>query len=608
MTTIQTISIDITNPNITPPPRVNVKQGDSKSRTVVINILDKGVLQSSLNAPCYIYFEGINGAPPTYIVGNIVDGVLTVIIPQSALTKAGTIKAEVQITDDSDTEYILSTMNFDIFVEKAVFSEDALIGSNEGSALNKYIENHNTDTSAHEDMRSAIYGQVANMIDMDVYEHDTNPSAHEDIRQLIDNSLEKIALPTNIIPHLLVSSSGDNTNDILAGRVEFYFKGEQKEYYLSTLDANSFDDGIYYLQIYKDLTISDIVISKNYMSEYIVFATVTVHNHQFTSVVGNDDASTAFHNIDSSAHEDIRQLIDNSAGKIDAESKLLTGEIFNNYTDNHALGSNSHAEGDKNTASGDNSHAEGYNNVAGGNHSHVEGSSNTINSGSTAAHAEGAQHTISSGYTHVEGYHNTVNTTGGYSHIEGRDNTADGGYQHIEGRGNRGTTNELYQHIQGKFADATQTGLAHIVGNGTSATALSNAHTLDWNGNAWFAGDVFVGEQNNKLLHGESGVCTLTNSDGTATIDGNYYVIGDLVTVWIAGVLSDSTDWNGTWSGLPFASKLKFDGVSYGQSFDNPLHYTLKSRDINGSILSASLDISNSASVGHNISFTYVKY
>lgn len=432
---------------------------------------------------------------------------------------------------------------------------------------------------------------------------DNSPVTTEDLQRWEDCA----SAPTNIIPHLLVSSSGDNTNDILAGRVEFYLNGEQKEYYLSTLDANDFDDGIYYLQIYKDLTISDIAISKNYMSEYIVFATVSVKNHQFTSVVGNDDTSTAFHNIDSSAHEDIRQLIDNSAGKIDAESKLLTGEIFNNYTDNHALGSNSHAEGDQNTASGDNSHAEGYNNIAGGAHSHAEGSSNTIDSG-TAAHVEGGKNTISATYTHAEGYGNNITAGGGYSHAEGRDNTVNGGYQHIEGRGNSSTTNELYQHIQGKFADATQTGLAHIVGNGTSASTLSNAHTLDWSGNAWFAGDVFVGEQNYKLLHGESGVCTLTNSDGTATINGNYYVIGDLVTVWIAGVLSDSTDWNGTWSGLPFASKLKFDGVSYGQSFDNPLHYTLKSRDINGSILSASLDISNSISIGHNISFTYVKY
>ena len=33
----------------------------------------------------------------------------------------------------------------------------------------------------------------------------------------------------------------------------------------------------------------------------------------------------------------------------------------------------------------------------------------------------------------------------------------------------------------------------HIVGNGTSDTARSNAHTLDWEGNAWYQGDVYIG-------------------------------------------------------------------------------------------------------------------
>jgi hypothetical protein len=32
----------------------------------------------------------------------------------------------------------------------------------------------------------------------------------------------------------------------------------------------------------------------------------------------------------------------------------------------------------------------------------------------------------------------------------------------------------------------------HIVGNGSNDTARSNAHTLRNNGDAWFAGDVYV--------------------------------------------------------------------------------------------------------------------
>lgn len=55
------------------------------------------------------------------------------------------------------------------------------------------------------------------------------------------------------------------------------------------------------------------------------------------------------------------------------------------------------------------------------------------------------------------------------------------------------------QHANGRFniedIDAsTEYGkYAHIVGNGTSDSARSNAHTLDWEGNAWFAGKVTAG-------------------------------------------------------------------------------------------------------------------
>jgi hypothetical protein len=41
-------------------------------------------------------------------------------------------------------------------------------------------------------------------------------------------------------------------------------------------------------------------------------------------------------------------------------------------------------------------------------------------------------------------------------------------------------------------SETTRGAYAHIVGNGTSTSNRSNAHTLDWEGNAWFAGDVYV--------------------------------------------------------------------------------------------------------------------
>lgn len=84
-----------------------------------------------------------------------------------------------------------------------------------------------------------------------------------------------------------------------------------------------------------------------------------------------------------------------------------------------------------------------------------------------------------------EGYNNIV--SGDWAHAEGKNNVARGISAHVEGQGNIASYD--YTHVQGKH---NMTGnYAHIVGNGTS-TARSNAHVLDWSGNAWFAGDVYA--------------------------------------------------------------------------------------------------------------------
>ena len=73
-------------------------------------------------------------------------------------------------------------------------------------------------------------------------------------------------------------------------------------------------------------------------------------------------------------------------------------------------------------------------------------------------------------------------------------NTAAGDFAHAEGEGTKASGK--HQHVQGKYnIEDTSNTYAHIVGNGTSS-AKSNAHTLDWNGNAWFKGDVFVNNTN----------------------------------------------------------------------------------------------------------------
>ena len=120
-----------------------------------------------------------------------------------------------------------------------------------------------------------------------------------------------------------------------------------------------------------------------------------------------------------------------------------------------ASGNISHAEGGYTTASGMTSHAEGFKTTADGNSSHAEGF-NTIADGNSS---------------HAEGYLTTA--SGNSSHAEGFKTIASGQYQHVQGKYNIEDTENKY---------------AHIVGNGTSKSARSNAHTLDWNGNGWYQG------------------------------------------------------------------------------------------------------------------------
>lgn len=130
-------------------------------------------------------------------------------------------------------------------------------------------------------------------------------------------------------------------------------------------------------------------------------------------------------------------------GAKDSEGQSLGKYAWAEGKGTIASGDKSHAEGDNTNASGESSHAEGYHTKALGYYSH----------------AEGAYTEVSSSYSHAEGYQ-------------------------IKASGN-------FQHVQGKY-NIEDTTSAHIVGNG-SISVRSNAHTLDWQGNAWFAGDVYTG-------------------------------------------------------------------------------------------------------------------
>ncbi|HIU48791.1 MAG TPA: hypothetical protein IAB04_05460 [Candidatus Avimonoglobus intestinipullorum] len=141
-------------------------------------------------------------------------------------------------------------------------------------------------------------------------------------------------------------------------------------------------------------------------------------------------------------------------------------EIFNDYENNAASMDYAHAEGQSTSASGACSHAEGFDTHAAAPYSHAEGAHTEAGGYGFGAHAEGlGTYALSSSAgsmrpQHVEGAYNikdiTIEETGENTYL-------------------------------------------HIAGNGTSDTNRSNAHTLDWDGNAWFAGKVTVGADAEEL-------------------------------------------------------------------------------------------------------------
>ena len=205
-----------------------------------------------------------------------------------------------------------------------------------------------------------------------------------------------------------------------------------------------------------------------------------------------------------------------------------------------AVGWSSHAEGGGTTANGESSHAEGSETTASGSYSHAEGESTTASGRSS--HAEGGSEnnalkiipnlqynttetiiksawdsnkfSLAKGvYSHVEGFNSlalgecshvegrntmasalnshaegeSTTASGRSSHAEGLGTVASGNYSHAEGWNTAAYSD--YQHIQGKYnIEDYNEKYAHIVGNGINDDKRSNAHTLDWNGNAWFAG------------------------------------------------------------------------------------------------------------------------
>ena len=271
-----------------------------------------------------------------------------------------------------------------------------------------------------------------------------------------------------------------------------------------------------------------------------------------------------------------------------------------------ASGKDSHAEGEGSEASGALSHAEGGSTLASGENSHTEGY-RTEASGD-ASHAEGGYTVASNLYQSVSGKYNKYNTNK-YSYYrtlnsvfitnKGETFAADDTYTFdgATGEFKLGNSNNKYAYnsipnskyvvkksgtekdawymyyIQSvkvtspntvtynaikyeRILPSKITGeYVHIVGNGTSNTERSNAHTLDWDGNAWFAGDVYVG-----------------STSGTNKDDGSVRLatVNELAGCYRVGLIpQQGNDGKITYIPMPFSALGIYYEVFKNQLLDN---------------------------------------
>lgn len=239
-----------------------------------------------------------------------------------------------------------------------------------------------------------------------------------------------------------------------------------------------------------------------------------------------------------------------------AEGMYTSADGVGSHSEGHetrTTGEYSHAEGERTEATGIASHAEGWGTKATGNYSHAEGyyakssaekshaeGYDTYAQGE-GSHAEGYRTQATGEYSHAEGWSSSTSTSAKYSHAEGYDTSAYGenshseGYKtetrsinsHAEGRGTKASSSD--QHVQGRYniADENEE-YAHIVGNGQPDYSdnfpelnpiRSNIHTLTWEGEGWFAGDVYVGstsgtnkDEGSKKLVTENELTSLASS------------------------------------------------------------------------------------------------
>ncbi len=212
------------------------------------------------------------------------------------------------------------------------------------------------------------------------------------------------------------------------------------------------------------------------------------------------------------ANNPIGESSGDSGSDVDLNNLVAGNSISLGRKEDSETGPFSVAAGSSVAATSPGAHAEGITTLASSMGSHAEGMGTTAQG--TCSHAEGQQTKAANLAAHAEGDGTAAN--GGASHAEGYGTKANGYYSHAEGYGTIAGSES--QHVQGKYnIEDGDRRYAHIVGGGATDRSRKNIHTLDWEGNAEFAGTVkTTGLKLTDTVTGQEYV--LTVSDGSLEI------------------------------------------------------------------------------------------
>lgn len=233
------------------------------------------------------------------------------------------------------------------------------------------------------------------------------------------------------------------------------------------------------------------------------------------------------------------KIVDELATKADKDNPVFTGAISKGRKDGTVVGTGSTADGNGVTARGNYSRAEGNSTTASGQYAHSEGGYTTASG--QQSHSEGYMTSAYGNNSHAEGVETDVSGTG--SHAEGLKTTASGSYQHVSGKYN--------------VSDASS---AEIIGNGTGDNTRSNARRLEWNGDEYLLGNLYV--QSDATGRFGKKVATETYVDNRISdvrVNGTSILQGGIANVPVA----DNSNTLGVVKGSGYGVRINSSGELY---------------------------------------------